>query len=347
MKRKFKVLKPLVRDAGIYKISCTKTDKVYIGESLNISNRISNHFADLRKGEHHNIILQRIFSKYGEETFEVDIIKYSNFEETLTKEDKIRKLKEDEKYYQEQSNNPCISMDKNCYGWNTNASKEQKEANKKQLDSIRGKAMEAWKTPILIYNTESKESFIVDSLTEAEKYVEQKHIYRNIKDKVYLPYNNYVCFIPEEFDETKVLITNCKFNASIKSVYYLYDLINNKTYQFPSKVQASLFFGGKRNAKLYDRYSTFIDNNFITAIKIESEEQLWNTDFVFSRNKASIKTIKLSEYYNALKTFTNKTNFGKLLNVNKEVVSNMLAEKSITERIQEIVILVASRKKSI
>lgn len=344
MKRKFKLESELKRMPGIYKISCTKTDKVYIGESFSISNRIYKHFNLLRKNAHGNKILQNIYNKYGEETIVVDILEWVSPSEN--KKELNILLKNKEAYWQ--SKYPTmINFDRNGYAWLANASKEQKEANKKQLDSIRGKAMEAWKTPILIYNTESKESFIVDSLTEAEKYVEQKHIYRNIKDKVYLPYNNYVCFIPEEFDETKVLITNCKFNASIKSVYYLYDLINNKTYQFPSKVQASLFFGGKRNAKLYDRYSTFIDNNFITAIKIESEEQLWNTDFVFSRNKASIKTIKLSEYYNALKTFTNKTNFGKLLNVNKEVVSNMLAEKSITERIQEIVTLVASRKKSI
>lgn len=37
MKRKFQLLKPLVRKPGIYIISCTETDKVYIGESLNVS----------------------------------------------------------------------------------------------------------------------------------------------------------------------------------------------------------------------------------------------------------------------------------------------------------------------
>lgn len=34
MKRKFQLLKPLVRKPGIYIISCTETDKIYIGESL-------------------------------------------------------------------------------------------------------------------------------------------------------------------------------------------------------------------------------------------------------------------------------------------------------------------------
>lgn len=344
MKRKFILDTELKALAGIYKISCTETDKVYIGESLNVSNRITKHFCNLRKNVHGNKVLQNIYNKYGEETMSIDVLEY--VEVPISRKDSDMLLKNREAYWQSQYST-MINFDRNGYAWLTNATEEQKEANKKQLDSIRNKAIEVCKTPILIYNIESKEHFIVESLIEAEKYVEQKHVYRNIKDKVYLPYNSYVCFIPEEFDESKILITTCKSKASIREIYYLYDLINNKTYQFPSKVQASLFFGGKRNAKLYDRYSTFVDNNFITTIKIKSEEHLWNTDFVFSRNKASIKTMKLSNYYKILQTFTNKTEFGKLLNVNREVVSNMLEEKSITSRIQEIDRLVASYKKSI
>lgn len=344
MKRKFKLKTELQKSPGIYKISCTETDKVYIGESFNVSGRIAKHFTLLRKNTHNNQILQNIYNKYGEETIVVEVIEWIPNTENKKELDFI--LKQKESYWQKQCPT-MINFDRNGHAWITNATEEQKEANKKQLDSIRNKAIESCKTPILLYNIESKESFIVDSLKEAEKYVEQKHIYRNIKDKVYLPYNNFVCFIPEEFDESKILITACKTNASISNICYLYDLMNNKTYSFPSKSQASLFFGKGVNIKLYDRYSTFIDNNFITAIKIESIEQLWNTDFVFSRNKASIKTIKLSHYYNALKQYTNKTEFRKLLNVNKEVVSNMLKEKSIADRIQEIDNLIASFKKSI
>lgn len=344
MKRKFKLTTELQKSPGIYKISCTQTDKVYIGESFNISNRISKHFALLRKNVHNNQILQNIYNKYGEETIVVEVIEWISNTENKKELDLI--LRQRESYWQQQYPT-MINFDRNGLAWITNATEEQKEANKKQLDSIRDKALEAWRTPILLYNIESKESFIVDSLKEAEKYVEQKHIYRNIKDKVYLPYKNFVCFIPEEFDESKILITTCKTNASISNICYLYDLMNNKTYSFPSKSQASLFFGGGVNPKLYDRYSTFIDNNFITAIKIESVEQLWDTDFVFSRNKASIKTTKLSHYYNALKQYINKTELRKLLNVNKEVVSNMLEKKSVADRIQEIENLIASFKKSI
>lgn len=344
MKRKFKLETELKKSPGIYKISCTQTDKVYIGESFNVSNRISKHFTLLRKNTHNNQILQNIYNKYGEETIVVEIIEW--IQNTKDRKELDFILKQRESYWQQQYPT-MINFDRNGYAWITNATEEQKKTNKEQLDLIRSKAIEACKTPILLYNIESKKSFIVDSLKEAEKYVEQKHIYRNIKDKVYLPYNNFVCFIPEEFEESKVLITTHKVKASVSSVCYLYDLMNNKTYSFPSKGQASLFFGGGINIKLYDKYSTFIDNNFITAIKIESIEQLWDTNFVFSRNKASIKTAKLLYYYNILKQYTNKTEFGKSLNVNKEVVSNMLKEKSIANRIQEIDSLIASFKKSI
>ena len=37
MKRKYEVLKELKRSPGIYMISCKKTDKVYIGETINLS----------------------------------------------------------------------------------------------------------------------------------------------------------------------------------------------------------------------------------------------------------------------------------------------------------------------
>lgn len=54
MKRKFKLKTELQKSPGIYKISCTETDKVYIGKSFNVSGRIAKHFTLLRKNTHNN-----------------------------------------------------------------------------------------------------------------------------------------------------------------------------------------------------------------------------------------------------------------------------------------------------
>ncbi len=54
--------------AGVYKIIDGK-DRVYIGSSVNMKNRISNHKRDLRNNRHSNKKLQRSWNKYGEEFF--------------------------------------------------------------------------------------------------------------------------------------------------------------------------------------------------------------------------------------------------------------------------------------
>ena len=43
---------------GIYKISCSQEDKVYIGSSVNIARRWVEHRRDLNRGTHHCSFLQ-------------------------------------------------------------------------------------------------------------------------------------------------------------------------------------------------------------------------------------------------------------------------------------------------
>lgn len=50
---------------GIYVIYCSEGNKIYIGSSKNIYRRWKEHRSRLKKGNHPNIHLQRIFNKYG------------------------------------------------------------------------------------------------------------------------------------------------------------------------------------------------------------------------------------------------------------------------------------------
>jgi group I intron endonuclease len=54
---------------GVYAIYCSANEKIYIGSSIKIRRRLSQHFVDLRKGNHVNRHLQSAFNKYGEATF--------------------------------------------------------------------------------------------------------------------------------------------------------------------------------------------------------------------------------------------------------------------------------------
>lgn len=59
---------------GIYLITNTITNKVYVGSAVNIDLRWKEHLNDLRKNKHHSIKLQRAFAKYGETNFIFDVI---------------------------------------------------------------------------------------------------------------------------------------------------------------------------------------------------------------------------------------------------------------------------------
>ena len=51
---------------GIYTITSEQTGRVYVGSSVNMAHRFSQHRQALRKGRHDNAYLQNHFDKYGE-----------------------------------------------------------------------------------------------------------------------------------------------------------------------------------------------------------------------------------------------------------------------------------------
>lgn len=62
--------------SGIYIITNTKTQKVYVGSSVNLNHRKSKHFWMLRKGIHDNDYLQNSFNKFGSSFFTFNILEF-------------------------------------------------------------------------------------------------------------------------------------------------------------------------------------------------------------------------------------------------------------------------------
>lgn len=60
--------------SGVYKITCLKNNKIYIGSSKNISKRFSSHKNQLKNKKHHNYFLQKDWIKYGKENFKFEIL---------------------------------------------------------------------------------------------------------------------------------------------------------------------------------------------------------------------------------------------------------------------------------
>ena len=72
--------------SGIYEIINNITKDIYIGSSVNLSNRKSRHFRDLEKNIHHSIILQRAVDKYKIENFDFIILEYCDKNDLLIRE---------------------------------------------------------------------------------------------------------------------------------------------------------------------------------------------------------------------------------------------------------------------
>lgn len=71
---------------GIYQIRCTVTNKVYIGSSRNIRQRIAAHKKLLKSGTHENSHLLRAWCKYGSECFEFSVIELCDLDALIERE---------------------------------------------------------------------------------------------------------------------------------------------------------------------------------------------------------------------------------------------------------------------
>lgn len=71
----------------VYKLICLVNQKIYIGRTSNLDNRIKTHFTKLRNGNHINQFLQDDFNRYGEKNFIFELI-------AITEDDEDSKILE-------------------------------------------------------------------------------------------------------------------------------------------------------------------------------------------------------------------------------------------------------------
>jgi group I intron endonuclease len=73
---------------GIYAIKNIVTNKIYIGQSMDVQRRWKNHKKDLISNKHANKKMQRSFNKYGSENFEFYMLEVCSLESLSLKEQK-------------------------------------------------------------------------------------------------------------------------------------------------------------------------------------------------------------------------------------------------------------------
>lgn len=78
-------LPSVAMDVGIYKITNLVNQKVYIGQSRCLQNRLNQHRSYLKNNKHKNLHLQRSYNKYGIENFKFEVIHYVDHVKELSK----------------------------------------------------------------------------------------------------------------------------------------------------------------------------------------------------------------------------------------------------------------------
>lgn len=72
--------------SGIYMVRNNRNERFYIGSSMNIQKRISNHLYNLRNNNHHAYKLQADFNDYGENAFSFYVLKDVDMEEEFARD---------------------------------------------------------------------------------------------------------------------------------------------------------------------------------------------------------------------------------------------------------------------
>lgn len=72
--------------SGIYLIFCKVNKKKYLGSSIHIKNRFSEHKTRLHKNYHANQYLQNAWNKYGEDSFKFSIIEKCSEDQLIERE---------------------------------------------------------------------------------------------------------------------------------------------------------------------------------------------------------------------------------------------------------------------
>jgi len=99
------------RVAGIYEISINKKDYVYIGQSININDRINSHWNDLEFNSHVNKRLQDLWNENNPSSFEVSILETVPLD-IVTELQRQRWLADREKYWIKKSREQykCVNI---------------------------------------------------------------------------------------------------------------------------------------------------------------------------------------------------------------------------------------------
>lgn len=122
---------------GVYSITCKASNQCYVGSTKNLARRLQHHRQHLRRGDHHNTVLQNAYNKYGEHEFTVTVELFCLEDELLIKEQEV--FDDKSKVFQ------MFNKGLNVSNPNRGSKRPDRERIAQQLNSIRDKANVAYR----------------------------------------------------------------------------------------------------------------------------------------------------------------------------------------------------------
>jgi len=145
---------------GIYKITNTKNNKIYIGSSVDVKKRNEKHFWMLKKGIHDNKFLQSSYNRDGKESFIFDTI------EMCDKKDLVEK----ENYYILKNKSNDMNFGYNLCLVSDSRKNKLSDKTKIQLSKYNLKKNNNFEKFALI-NIENEKEYIFETLVDAANYL--------------------------------------------------------------------------------------------------------------------------------------------------------------------------------
>lgn len=150
-------------NSGIYCITNTIDDRIYIGSCKNFKSRIKEHINCLKRNKHNNIYLQNFVNKYGIESLKFHIIEFSE----------IINLVNIEQYYID-TLNPQFNICKKAYQPPVKYSLTEEQI--KQIAELYNEGNSGCRIAEIIFN-DRNQRVKINKIIKGESYPEYKNLF--------------------------------------------------------------------------------------------------------------------------------------------------------------------------
>lgn len=163
---------------GVYEMRCLTTDFSYYGHAQNIKTRLQQHLSRLSKNIHDNSFMQEDYNNFGQDSFKCFVISSGNAWTDIN----IRLAKESELIREKMTIQKCYNH------YETLSSKTVSQESRDFIRSALQKPNTKLGKKVRVYNLNTNEYRVYNSVSEAAAYAEDKSLDRgSVRNRINSP----------------------------------------------------------------------------------------------------------------------------------------------------------------